>query len=238
MDAFLELFTGLPRLGPGSDASTRRALTLAGELPARPRILDIGAGTGRAALILAKETGGHVTAVDLHPPFLEELAAEAEKCGLSVETRIESMDQLSDADGTYDLIWSEGAAYLMGLESALAEWRPLLKKGGKIALTEAAWLTKTRPVQAMQFWGNAYPDMDDAQANWKAFRRQGFEPVDSFTLPSEDWTAEYYDVLEQRMDERTDLAGTDAVEATRREIDVFRRFGDSYGYVFYVARAI
>lgn len=238
MDAFLELFTGLPRQGPGSDASTRRALSLVPKLPEKPRILDLGCGTGRASLVLAEETGGHVVSVDLYQPFLDELAQGASERNLSIETRLESMDALTDPDSTYDLIWSEGAAYLIGLEPALALWKPLLKKGCHIALSEATWLTNTRPIQAMQFWADAYPDMEDERANLKTFRRQGFEPVAQFVLPAEDWTAEYYDVLERRMQERTDLADTDAVAATRREIDMFRRFGDSYGYVFYIARKL
>lgn len=238
MDAFLELFTGLPRQGPGSEASTRRALALIPDLPESPQILDVGCGTGRASLVLAEATGGQVTSVDLHQPFLDELRRTADERNLSIKTRLESMDALSDPDSAYDLIWSEGAAYLIGLETALALWKPLLKKGGHIALTEATWLTKTRPVQAMQFWADAYPDMEDEKSNLKAFRRQGFEPIAQFALPREDWTSEYYDVLERRMDERSDLADTDAVAATRREIDMFRRFGDSYGYVFYAARKL
>ena len=88
----------------------------------------------------------------------------------------------------------------------------------------------------MQFWAEAYPEMGDEKGNLKALRRAGFEPAGTFTLPAEDWTAEYYDVLERRMEERTDLAGTEAVEGTRREIEIFRKFGESYGYVFFVGR--
>ncbi|NEB66766.1 class I SAM-dependent methyltransferase, partial [Streptomyces fulvissimus] len=67
----------LPRQGPGSDATTRRLLEMAGPLPEHPRVLDAGCGPGRSALLLAEEAGAHVTAVDLHQPFLDGLAAEA-----------------------------------------------------------------------------------------------------------------------------------------------------------------
>lgn len=46
-DLFWSAHTDLPRAAPGSDATTRLLLGLAGPLPARPRIVDVGCGTGR-----------------------------------------------------------------------------------------------------------------------------------------------------------------------------------------------
>jgi methylase of polypeptide subunit release factors len=62
----------LPREGPGDDASTECALRLLQHLPPRPRILDIGSGPGAQTLVLARATGGTVTAIDVHQPFLDE----------------------------------------------------------------------------------------------------------------------------------------------------------------------
>ena len=44
----------LPQQGPGSDASTLRALRMLGELPDAPRVLDLGCGPGRQTLALAR----------------------------------------------------------------------------------------------------------------------------------------------------------------------------------------
>ncbi|TDC85064.1 hypothetical protein E1193_03925 [Micromonospora sp. KC606] len=41
---------GLSRQGPGAEATSRRLLELAAPLPERPRVLDLGCGTGPAAL--------------------------------------------------------------------------------------------------------------------------------------------------------------------------------------------
>jgi len=52
-------FAGLDRQGPGDDAQTRRALSFIDGLPPRPRIADIGCGTGRptaGAAMAAAET--------------------------------------------------------------------------------------------------------------------------------------------------------------------------------------
>lgn len=52
-EAFFSLHHNLPRQSPGSDATTRQMLALTGPLPRRPRVLDLGCGPGRAALLLA-----------------------------------------------------------------------------------------------------------------------------------------------------------------------------------------
>jgi hypothetical protein len=68
-DFFYEIFDpSLPRLGPGSPASTRRAFNkLFPDGAPRPRrILDMGCGNGTQTLELARLTGGHILAVDNH----------------------------------------------------------------------------------------------------------------------------------------------------------------------------
>ena len=74
-ETFWHLHRGLPRQAPGSDATTRRLLSLADPLPAAGEALDLGCGPGRASLVLARETGLHVTAVDTSAEFLARAGA-------------------------------------------------------------------------------------------------------------------------------------------------------------------
>ena len=76
-DVFFELHRDLPREGPGDDESTLRALALCTELPERPDVLDVGCGPGMQTLALAAATGGIITAVDAHEPFLDQLRERA-----------------------------------------------------------------------------------------------------------------------------------------------------------------
>ena len=64
---FFELFSGLPRQGPGTAASTRRALGLVPDVGPRTRVLDVGCGTGAQTLVLAQSSASHIVAVDNHP---------------------------------------------------------------------------------------------------------------------------------------------------------------------------
>src|SRR5512143_1497178 len=126
---FFEIHSGLPREGPGDEASTLRALRLIRDLPAAPEILDVGCGPGAQTLVLAGATKGFVTAVDNHAPFLDELRGRASRAGLAERVRAveASMFELPFEDAAFDLIWSEGAIYQMGFDHGLRSWRRFLR---------------------------------------------------------------------------------------------------------------
>jgi ubiquinone/menaquinone biosynthesis C-methylase UbiE len=157
--AFFALHHGLPRQGPGSDATTRRLLALAAPLPAHPRALDLGCGPGRAALLLAGEAGAHVTAVDLHQPFLDELRSVAADRGLAdrITTVNRSMAELPYPDESFDLVWAEGSVYNIGFDKALCLWRRLIAPGGALVVTECEWATASPSRESIEFWDQAYP---------------------------------------------------------------------------------
>ena len=243
LDALFTLFSGLPRGGPGSNASTREAISRLPSLPAAPRILDIGCGPGKQTQVLARMLQAKVTAIDIHRPFLDQLTADAEAAGLSglVETRELSMDALDYPAASVDLIWSEGAVFILGVAEAVRLWRPLLKSGGLLAFTEATWLTDTPPAEAAAYWRDNYPAMATAAANIATIESAGFHVLDHFTLPATDWWEELYTPLEARMaDLKEDPASgselLEAIELSELEIDLYRRHGDSFGYVFYLGQ--
>ena len=70
---FFEAFDGLMRLGPGSEASTLRALSVVRGLFEPGRILDVGCGAGAQTMVLAHQTAAEIVAVDSHAPFLDAL---------------------------------------------------------------------------------------------------------------------------------------------------------------------
>lgn len=76
---------------------------LGDEIPSRGRALDVAAGTGRAALWLARR-GLDVTAVDVSAVGLERCAARAHREGLSVETVASDLEQDPLPAGPWDVI--------------------------------------------------------------------------------------------------------------------------------------
>lgn len=245
MNLMFRLYEGLDRLGPGSADSTARALALAGTLPAGARILDIGCGTGAQTLDLLRECDCHVTAVDMHQPFLDFLMARVEGAGLAsrVRTLRADMSALPLSDGAYDVLWSEGAIYHMGFDAGLKQWRRLLQPGGVLSVSEMSWFVDSPPHEALDFWRESYPQMRHENANAEAMRGQGYELLGFFRLPEADWWDVYYADLTVRLEAfemqygSTD-EGRSIVDEQRREFDIMRRFGDTCGYTFFVARKL
>ena len=124
---FFELFHRLPRQGPGDEVSTIKALRLIPRIGSGTRALDLGCGTGLQTRILARNSPAHFLAVDNHPPFVEEANRQARAAGLDarIETRVGDMQRLDFAPGSFDLIWCEGAIYVVGFEAGLRRWRSL-----------------------------------------------------------------------------------------------------------------
>ena len=240
-EAFFSLYEGLPRQGPGSEASTHEALRRLGNLKKPLRVIDLGCGTGASTLLLARELNSPVVAVDQHGPFLEALAANAEQEGVKnlIQIRQGDFTQLEEPPCSFDLIWCEGAAYLVGFEQALTLWRPLLAPGGRVALTELTWLVPAPSDEPRVFWKKAYPGMRDIAGNRASAERAGFKVLDTFTLPNDDWWNEYYRPLRRRIAAfRSSHTVPKTIEAilseTEREMDMVERYSKEFAYVFYL----
>jgi SAM-dependent methyltransferase len=242
-DVFCELFAGCPQQGPGSDASTTRAFGLLPPLPERARIFDLGCGTGRQTLTLARlASHAEILAVDPLPTFLSVLDEHAAAAGLSgrIETRTGSMLDPRDSDAPADLIWSEGAIYNVGVEEGLAAFRRCLAPGGAVAFSEISWLADP-PREPREFWTTGYPGIRSVEQNLARVEAAGFEPLGHFALPLSDWWDEFYAPLDARHAELSSKYAGDpealaALGSHHEEEDLLRRFGDVYNYVFYVAR--
>jgi SAM-dependent methyltransferase len=247
MQVLLEVHSGLPRQGPGDDDSTLRALQLCSDLPARPAVLDIGCGPGMQTLALAQGTDGTITAVDRFEQFLDELRDRATAAGVRDRVQIMrgDMEDLPFGKHSFDLIWSEGAAYIMGITEAFTKWSEFVRPQGYIAITELAWLVPEAdvPRELYDFFHVEYPDVSDVPGNLARIEACGYEIIGHFTLPSESWWTDYYTPLGQRIEAvRPQYAGDTTalgfLDASVEEQRLRREFGDSYGYEFIVARPI
>ena len=242
---FFELFSGLPRQGPGTAASTRQALGLVPEVGPRTRVLDVGCGTGAQALVLAHSSPARIVAVDIHPPFVEALNRKARELGIAgrLEARVADMRQLDFANRSFDLIWCEGAIYNVGIEAGLSDWRRLLRRNGHVALTEVCWQKPGPPAECAAFWNREYPAMRDTSALLEAVQACGYETVGHFPLPASAWWDEYYLPLQDNVTafRRRHHGAPDAQELAdqcQREIDMWHTCSAYYGYEFLVLRLL
>lgn len=235
--ALIELHQGLPRQGPGDADFTRALLCTLPALPPCPRIADLGCGSGAGALLLAEHFGCPVTAVDQVAVLLDELVVQAQAAGLGHLVRPVQADMgaLDWPAGALDLLWSEGAAYTLGFETALRRWRPLLAPGGVAVVSELSWFGATRPDAAAAYWQAAYPGMGSESENRARAQRAGFRVLATPRLPTAAWWTNYYEPLRARLRHwpRTGVRQAVALE-TETEMALFAAHGEHYGYTFYV----
>ena len=240
---FFDLFNGLPRQGPGATASTRRALGLVPDVGPPMRVLDIGCGTGAQTLVLADSSPSRIVAIDTHPPFIDALNGEARRLGLTdrLEARVADMRSLDFADGSFDLIWCEGAIYNVGVEAGLRNWRRLLRPNGHVALTEVCWRKPEPPAECAAFWNREYPAIRDTAALLEAAEACGYEIVGHFPLPASAWWDDYYRPLQANLTvfrerHRDAPDAQELADQCQHEIDIWHAWSEFYGYEFLVLR--
>ena len=242
---FFEMFTGLPRQGPGDAASTLRALSLVPGVGPQTRVLNPGCGTGLEARLLAQNAPVRILAIDNHPPYVEEFNRQARALGCAdrVEARVGDMHCLDYPSGSFDLVWCEGSIYVVGFETGLRDWRRLLAPGGHVVLTEVCWRKPDPPPECAAFWAQEYPAISDVPSRLRVITECGYEPVEHFPLPASAWWDDYYGPLQHAIAQfrRRHEGETDAqqlADSVQREIDMWKQFSDFYGFDFFVMRRI
>lgn len=240
---FFEIHSGLGREAPGSRQATKMAYRALGDGDQIRKILDIGCGPGAQALQLAELSDADIHAVDTHEPFIRRLKGEIAARDLQsrVFPRLADMNRLPFQAASFDLIWSEGTIYIAGFEKGLRLWRPLLKPGGGIVVSEISWLAEAVPGEPRRYWTDAYPGMKSRRENEVILGATGYILLDSFVLPESGWWDEYYTPVEQKLADlearyRDDPEALRVLALEKQEIDMYRRYSDCYGYVFYIAR--
>lgn len=241
---FWKIHSGLPREGPGDNESTKKAYMMLKDLPEKPRILDIGCGPGMQTIELAKLSGGHIVAVDSYQPFLEQLEEVIKKEGLgdSVKPVKGDMFNLKYDDGSFDVVWSEGAIFVIGFEKGLREWKRLVTSGGYVVVSELVWLQPNVPQEAETYMKEAYPVIKTIEENIDVARKLGYRIVGSFVLPTKSWWDNYYTPIEDKLPSlkakhSNDEEALQVIAMQQIEIEMFRKYSDYYGYVFYILQA-
>jgi SAM-dependent methyltransferase len=170
---------------------------LSAVLPDPPSdVLDVATGTGYVALAAAS-LGHRVTAIDLAPAMLEELVGNALARGLAVDARLgdavaPDLPAVSfDAVTSRHLLWT-----LREPASAMANWRRLLRPGGRLVAVDGFWFTEWNDDEAPPLFADHYTARTRAQLPFMhvdrpdpiltALRAAGFVNVDATPRPDLD----------------------------------------------------
>ena len=125
--------TTAEQLAPAAQVVVEKASVRLGE-----RVLDLGCGTGNAALLAAR-SGATVTGVDPAARLLQVARERAEAEGADIDFRPGDAASIPLADGSVDVIVSVFAViFAPDHEAAAAEMSRVLAPGGRIVLS--AWM--------------------------------------------------------------------------------------------------
>jgi SAM-dependent methyltransferase len=146
----------------------------------RPRILDIGCGSGTSTLELARLSDAEIVGFDIDEVAVNVLKKRVEEEGLSDRVRafVASLRDNGLPDQSFDVLWEEGVVHILDLDRALAECHRLAKPGGFLVSGEA------------MYWSGSHLD---------AYAKAGFELVERLPWPSGCWWTLYYGPLEERV---------------------------------------
>jgi SAM-dependent methyltransferase len=242
-EIFFEVYESLPRQGPGNRSCATRALSVCSGLPPTPAILDLGCGIGGQTLHLVELTAGMIVAIDSHEPSIKRLQATAAARGIADRIRplVGDMAHPGLQSKSFDLIWSEGAFYNIGIESALRACRGLLRPTGYLVFTDAVWQKDDPPCELKAIFEAGYPSMGGVPDVLTTIETCGFSLVHHFTLPGEAWWADFYTPMERRIEELRRKYTDDAealvvLDQLAQEPEMYRRYSDYYAYEFFVTR--
>lgn len=235
-EAFFTVHRHLPREGPGLAEDVEWAGRLAA-VPADGRVCDAGCGPGGDLAALRRLVPeGRVDGFETVAHFVEDartrFAGEA-----SVQITQGSMEHLT---GPYDLIWSAGAVYFLGVASALGAWRGALTETGAVAFSHPCLFTDTPSEAALAFWEAEPGNIGTETATRAEIACAGWEVLGSRRLADAAWLA-YYEPMLARCD-ALEAAGPGvavaaAITAARKEASDWRAVAGETGYMLYVVRS-
>jgi SAM-dependent methyltransferase len=244
-DLIVETHVGLERQGPGSPEMTIKALSFLDNPNEIFRVADLGCGTGGQTMILAQYLNGVITGIDQFPDFINAFNKETTNRNLQnrVQGVIGSMGNLSFQKDELDLIWSEGAIDNIGFEKGLTYWNGFIRKDGYIAVTNPSWFTDQHPEEVEKFWTDAGSRLDSIEYNISIMQQSGYRFVAAFALHEKCWTENYFiprEAVSQTLLKKyaDNKMVKDFIKNNKYEIELYLKYKQHYGYVFYIGQKI
>jgi len=237
-----DFFLNAEGLSPNSYQATIKALGFIENLSRFQKIANIASGTGRQTEDLCQATDAQIIAVEFVDEYVEYLKAKLKtrSFGNRICPVLTHSEYLPFRDGELDMIWAESLTDNISFESALNKWNKYLKKDGYIGLCSYCWLTDNPPEIVSEYWGNNTIEINSISCRIKQLTDAGFIPAIHFVMPDECWW-NYFCPLEEnfnkfRQKHPNDSDAEKLINDIDREINLYQKYGEYYGYVFFIGK--
>jgi ubiquinone/menaquinone biosynthesis C-methylase UbiE len=202
---------------------TRKAFRMLPNMD-RPRILDIGCGSGVSTLELATLSRGKVIGIDIDQPALDKFTRRIEEVGFTDQIQVIncSMFTMDFPNESFDILWAEGSIYAIGFEKGLREWRQLLKPGGSMVV---------------------HDEQGNVREKLEQISNCGYELLGCFMLSKEIWWTEYFAPLEKWIarSETTYIDDPKVLEELHQaqlELDMYKKYPERNSSVCFVMKKL
>ena len=200
---------------------TRKAFRMLPQLD-KPRILDVGCGSGFPTMELARLSQGELIGIDIDQPALDKFTRKIKEAGLNdrVQAVNCSIFDMEFPDESFDIIWAEGSMHVIGFERGLKEWKRFLKPDGFIVVHDEK--------------GNITEKLAQISSC-------GYDLLGYFVLNEDTWRDEYFAPLEKligstRTKRPADPKVLEALQNAQWEIDMFKKNPEGNSSVCFIMK--
>lgn len=174
----------------------------------KPRILDIGCGSGVPTMELARLGQGEVIGIDIDQPALDKLTKKIREAGFS--NRVQAVNcsilDMVFPDESFDIIWSEGSIFVIGFKRGIQEWKRFLKPNGFMVV---------------------HDEKENVEEKLAQISKCGYKLLGYFILSEDTWWTEYFAPLEKLI-AKSQTSYTDdphtleELNQAQRELEMFK----------------
>jgi cyclopropane fatty-acyl-phospholipid synthase-like methyltransferase len=158
---------------------TREAFKLLPKMD-KPRLLDLGCGSGLLTIEFAKLTNGKIIAIDIDQTLLDQLNIKIKAKKLTDRITTIRLDLLKNKfpNNYFVLIWEEGVIHIIGYKKSFEACHRILKVDGYFVLGQA--------IKSMH-------------KNQNLITKCGFKLIKQLNWSEGCWWTDYYEPLEKKL---------------------------------------